>query len=508
MELRDVILPIEIVVCLLVTWPLVRQLAFEPFRYKLPCKAAQRIALLIGYFAFIAAVAVFAPVLLHFGAVLALGILLYERWRARPSYGRGSGLPPGSLGVVPRNHERDPYHFEKLIAKYGPIFKFNVEFHPYIYIASHKRALKFLRENDDVLIGAAQPISAGIPKGFVRYMPAQTHTKYRRILLSGISTDVIDDASPMILSAVRAKLLQICEEGCRPANGGVLIDDNLRELIFPIVLAVFFGVRPDTPQFDQIESFFADIDTRRETCGIEDRRIRAMNGMSDWIRARIDEFAKDPDAAPSCFLKSLADRQDAAALDATVRGNWVAMVEFATVDIIGLLQWLVKMLIDYPEWAERLRQEQGAHGDAPDWGEDSLAGRIVKETLRLERSEFLTRKSTKDVWFEGYRIPKDWSIRIGIRENNRDPETFDRPTEFDPDRFLGKEYSLEEYAPFGLFRHNCIGAAFASTVGRIFVTELGTGFDIQPNGEWTTQYVPPHWRPRAGFRLGLKARAA
>lgn len=507
MAVPDIILAIEVAVCLLVTWPLVRQLAFQPFRYKLPCKAAQRIAALIGYYGFIAAVAVFAPVLLHVGAPLALGVLIYERWRARSDYGRDSGLPPGSLGVVPRSHETDPYHFEKLIAKYGPIFKFSVEFHPYIYIASHKRALKFLREHDDVLIGAAQPISAGIPKGFVRYMPARTHTKYRRILLTGISTDVIDDVRPMIQSAVRSKLLRICDETRESSNGGILIDDALRELIFPIVLEVFFGVRPDTPQFNQIESFFADIDTRRETCGIEQRRGRAMGDMSDWIRARIDEFAKDPGAAPSCFLKSLVENQDAAALDATVRGNWVAMVEFATVDIVGLLQWLVKMLIDYPEWAERLRQEQAENGE-PDWGEDSLQGRIVKETLRLERSEFLTRKATKDVWFEGYRIPKDWSIRIGIRENNRDPETFDRPAEFDPDRFVGKEYSLEEYAPFGLFRHNCIGAVFASTVGRIFVTELGTGFDIEPNGEWTTQYVPPHWRPRAGFRLGLKARAA
>jgi len=407
-----------------------------------------------------------------------------------------------------RGHERNASYYETLITKYGPIFKLSRDFRPYIYIGGHERAIMFLRENDDALVGAAQPISATIPNGFLRYMPASIHSGYRRILQSGFTTDSINEALPFIAATIRNALEKISTD-CRETSGGkVDFDGYLRDSIFSIVLQAFFGVRRDTPLFDRMCALHADIDTRTDNCGAEAKRHGAMSEMMSVLRKQFDTYPKEPVASPPCFLKAMAERNEAASIDATVLGNWVAMVEFATIDVVGLLRWLLKMLIDHPAWVNRVR---GGPNTGPEHSEPagtSVVERIVKETLRLERSEFLTRKATRDIWFEGYRIPKGWTIRIGIREGNRNPDIFDRPADFDPDRFLDREYTLTEFAPFGLYRHNCIGAEFATAIARIFVTELATGFDLEAGGDWTTEYAPPHWRPCTGYRIGLKVRAS
>ena len=490
-----------------VTWPLVRQLSFAPFRYRSRCKAAKRTALLTGYITFVGLAAVIAPVFLHFVAILAFSLLVFERWRARPGYGRSRRLPPGSLAIMSRGHERNPFHYETLIAKYGPILKLSRDMRPYVYIYGHERATRFLRDNDDAILGLEQPISRAIPNGFLRYMPPSVHSPYRKIIQSGISADLIDKSTPFISIAIRNALTQIAED-CRHASGGkVNFDTYLRDMIFAIVMKVFFAVDRDTPQFEKMSALHADIDTRTDTCGAGRRRHSSMAEMTLVLRQRVRATSQSPASSPPCFLNVMIEHNDAETIDPTVLGNWAGMVEFATIDIVGLLRWLLKMLIDFPAWIGQVREEQTGGLDRSRSADASLAERIVMETLRLERSEFLTRIATRDISFEGFRIPKGWSVRIGIREGNRNPEVFERATKFDPDRFINREYSMTEYAPFGLYRHNCIGAVFATVIGRIFVEEFAAGFDLEPGGDWKTEYAPPHWRPLAGYLIGLKARA-
>ena len=64
----------------------------------------------------------------------------------------------------------------------------------------------------------------------------------------------------------------------------------------------------------------------------------------------------------------------------------------------------------------------------------SIGERVIRESLRLEQSEYLARRTTADIRFHGYRFPKGWRVRICIREGHRSADAFDRPDEFDPDR--------------------------------------------------------------------------
>ena len=50
--------------------------------------------------------------------------------------------------------------------------------------------------------------------------------------------------------------------------------------------------------------------------------------------------------------------------------------------------------------------------------------RIVQETLRLEQSESRYRRATADLELDGFRIPKDWLVRMCIRESHQDESVF------------------------------------------------------------------------------------
>jgi cytochrome P450 len=54
---------------------------------------------------------------------------------------------------------------------------------------------------------------------------------------------------------------------------------------------------------------------------------------------------------------------------------------------------------------------------------------------------------------------------------HQNPDIYPNPTEFSPDRFLGKTFSPFEYAPFGGGARRCIGAAFAHYEAKLVLAE-------------------------------------
>jgi cytochrome P450 len=287
-------------------------------------------------------------------------------------------------------------------------------------------------------------------------------------------------------------------------------DEYIRDMLFTIFLQLFFGVQRNAPLSDDMRSLYAIIDLRNRACGSDRKKKRATEELIVLLRQRAASYGDvraERAARPRCFLRVVMEADPDAARDDTLLGNLVYMVALGTNDVMGLIRWILKMLVDHPAWSQRLREQGETLGYRAD-GPISMAERIVKETLRLEQSEFLLRRSTRDIWFEGYRIPKNWLIRICIREGHRDSNVFAGPNAFDPDRFRDRKYSKIEYAPFGLYRHNCLGAHLTHAICRAFVIELARGFELQTGEKWSTERGIFHWQPLHGHRIDLYRRTA
>ena len=126
---------------------------------------------------------------------------------------------------------------------------------------------------------------------------------------------------------------------------------------------------------------------------------------------------------------------------------------------------------------------------------------------RLERAgpgKILIRRALAPLTLEGFHVPRGSLVCVLTRESHRDPMVFDDPHAFRPARFLGRTYSGDEYSPFGIDQHQCLGRALNLRVGTLFVEELIRGFAWSVVGDGPRCYGQYHWQPSHDFAIDVR----
>lgn len=486
-------------------WPLYRLLSNPVFRRWHTCHAMRVAGLLLVYVLAVVALALFASRLLLLAAVAAAGLLLAERWRSRPAYGNARRLPPGRLSLVPRDPWIDESFFDGQFNKYGRVFKMSQYFRPMICVYGPRLGVSLLQEHGETLRAPSVRFNSFIPRGFIRYMHADVHDKYRRIFQAALNRRVLDANRALFDTQVKQGLAEMAAASHAP--GGVHPSPQLNKMLFGIVTRLFTGLDENSSSFGELERLYSGLDISKAGCGSSKKEIRIARKIAGILQHRAAEYAANSSVvsnSPPCVLSEIMHLQPQAGHDITVLLNLVYMIQIGRSDLTGLFTWAIKMLTENPQWAERMRAAAGPDSRRPSNDEQALAGNIVREVLRLEQSEYLFRKALADIEFEGFVIPKGWLVRICIRDGHRDASVFAEPTCFDADRFRGRNYHREEYSPLGIGRHSCLGHQVIDLVGRLFVTELTTAYDAHCIQDGPRQYGRAHWEPSSDLRLQLK----
>jgi cytochrome P450 len=508
---------LEAAVLLAAPWPLWRLLAFRPFRERVPTKAAALAGLLAAFSASIVVMAVFAPMLLRIMAVSGLLAALGALWWLRPGFRRGRRLPPGRLTVLPLAPCLDHRFYQRQAARHGAIFKTGStlpcpSLRPTACVVGHEQGLDLLRHHDQALeVWPPAPFSPFIPRGFLRYMKQADHQTYSQLFRSAMTPDLIGDCATLARAEARAALSRMARESDAAPSRGFRPRPYLDEMLFAVLAGVFFGISSESDSFARLRALHRGIGIPRLT--LRSPRKRVEDAVNELMGFLVSEGPQSGQPAGSgsdradCLLSEMRRVEPQRADDPTVLGNLIYMLEAGRTDVGGLLMWVLKLLTDHPAWLAALQARSPlppSPSSAPD--EDSLADRVVKETLRLEQSEYLYRRVTGDIEIGDTVIPKGWLLRICIRDGHQNPAVFEHPESFDPDRFLGRKYLHSEYAPFGLFRHMCVGAQLTQVIARTFVTELAQGFDCQAVADGPPEHPRFHWEPSPRFRIRLSER--
>ncbi len=504
---------LEAAVLLAVPWPLWRLLVFRPFRERVPAKAARLAGLLAAYSAVIAVLAVFAPMALRLLVVLGLLAALGALWWLRPGFRRGRRLPPGRLTVLPLAPCLDHRFYQRQAARHGAIFKTGStlpcpSLRPTACVVGNEQGLDLLRRHDLALeVWPPAPFSLFIPRGFLRYMNQEDHQAYSQLLRSAMTPDLIADCAALVRTEARAALSGMARASDSAPSRGIPPRAYLDEMLFAVLAGTLFGIAPKADSFRKLQVLHRAIDIPRLTLRSPRRRVQdSVNELMGFLAAEGPQSAKHANTGSDhsdCLLSEILRVDPQRIDDPTVLGNLIYMLDSARTDVGGLLMWILKQLTDHPEWLAELRADSPSAA-----GEDSLSDRVVKETLRLQQSEYLYRRVTSDIEIGDTVIPKGWLLRICIRDGHQDPAVFDRPELFDPDRFLGRKYAHSEYAPFGLFRHMCVGAQLTQVIARTFVSELAQGFDCRAVEGGPPEHPRFHWEPNARFRIRIRERPA
>ena len=102
--------------------------------------------------------------------------------------------------------------------------------------------------------------------------------------------------------------------------------------------------------------------------------------------------------------------------------------------------------------------------------------KVVKESMRLYPPAWsLARAATKETEIGGYLLPIGANVVMSPWIMHRDPRFYDRPEQFDPDRWTGglsQRLPRFAYFPFGGGSRVCIGASFAMMEATLLVATI------------------------------------
>ena len=443
-------------------------------------------------------------------AVLALGgSALWLRWRGRSAYGTGRGLPRGSLDLLSPGPLLDPQYYPAAARTHGAFFKCVELTRSQVCVSSLAVGRQILSEHGGSLHPLDLPFHRFVPGGFLRRMDEPRHETYRRLFSAALSPRLVERWRDTLGAATARGLERLARASRSAGPEGVPPQPHVRDLVLEAWMSVFFGIAPAAPAMARLRELYAVTDIRHQRES-DAAVLAALEEIEAIVRQSVS-----PEGAPSargeapgtCVLREVVERQPHALDDPTAVRNLIYMLDTSAGDVSGLLMWVLKFLSDEPIWVARLRAEVSDLQASRPPGGDGLGSRIVAETLRLRQSEFVLREVTRPIRHRGLRIPGGWLLRISVQASHRDPHVFEHPDVFDPDRFLRKRPTRDEYAPFGLDRHACIGEPLARAMAEVFAREL-TRYEWEVATDGPTQMSSwRHWEPSSRFRVRLAPRA-
>lgn len=153
------------------------------------------------------------------------------------------------------------------------------------------------------------------------------------------------------------------------------------------------------------------------------------------------------------------------------------------------LEWAMTELLVNPKIMSKAKKEleeiigKGNLVEESDIARLPYLQAIMKETLRLHPPTplLVPRKAARDVDICGHTIPKDAQVLVNVWTIGRDPNIWENPTLFSPERFLGSEIDIKgrnfELVPFGSGRRICPGILLATRMLLLMLGSLINSFD-------------------------------
>jgi cytochrome P450 len=235
------------------------------------------------------------------------------------------------------------------------------------------------------------------------------------------------------------------------------------------------------------EIIFPLISSRRRARQHRDQGNRQPDLLGMLISSR------NPDGS------SLSDRQ--------VRDNLISVVIAGHETTAATLAWAFQLLAHNPAVQHRLIDQI----DQIDQGtDDAYMDAVIEEALR-HKPVFLflpPRVVKRPIKIGGWDYHPPAQLLACTYLLHHDPEFYDDPDKFMPERFLAKAPRPGTFLPWGLGRKRCPGRQFALMEIRSVLRQALSAWQILPAGD---RIERPRWRtvvltPHAGSKVILRTR--
>ncbi|MFF9816046.1 cytochrome P450 [Streptomyces sp. NPDC014006] len=197
---------------------------------------------------------------------------------------------------------------------------------------------------------------------------------------------------------------------------------------------------------------------------------REFNRALADLHLLVDEIIAERRASgqkPDDLLTALLDAKDENGEpigEREIHDQVVAILTPGSETVASTIMWLLQALAEHSEHADKVRDEvESVTGGRPVAFEDVRKLRhtnnVVIEAMRLRPAVWiLTRRAVVDTELGGYRIPAGADIIYSPYAIQRDPKSYARNLEFDPDRWLperAKDVPKHAMSPFSTGNRKC-----------------------------------------------------
>ncbi|KAM4692564.1 cytochrome P450 2F3-like [Rhinophrynus dorsalis] len=447
--------------------------------------------------------------------------ILFSKWKKK------NNLPPGPTPwpLIGNLHQIDklaPYEtLTQLGEKYGSIYTIYFGWNPVVVLYGYdtlKDAL--IGQADDFSGRAIVPVFKRIAKGKGLVFSNGPHwQQQRRFSLATLRNFGMGKRSIEERVTEEAKFLIefFQEKQGKPFCAG----PRIRAAVSNVICSVVFGERFDTEDetfqtllrminenisflgkrgFQMYNAFPGILE---KLPGEHNKIFQNASRLQTFLRGLIDNHAltRDPNC-PRDFVDSFLNKIEEEARDPeshfTVESlTYTAFNLFiaGTDTTASTIRWALRFMLLYPEIQKKVQDEiDNVLGSekCPSL-EDRVrlpyTDAVIHEVQRVASivPNGLPHAALYDIKFKGYTIPKDTQIITFLHSALNDKKYWDKPEQFNPDRFLdanGKFVKNEAHIPFGAGKRSCVGEALSKTEIFIFFISLLQKFTLtSPPGE-------------------------
>ncbi|XP_042059015.1 dimethylnonatriene synthase-like [Salvia splendens] len=217
---------------------------------------------------------------------------------------------------------------------------------------------------------------------------------------------------------------------------------------------------------------------------------RKMDGFCDYV---IDDHLERRGEGENDFVDVLLQIEDGVQFTRDcVKALIMNLLVGATDTSAGTIEWVMLELLRHPRVMEKAKAELNSVTGRNRWVEEHDMAQlpyiyaVIMETLRLHPIATLLAPhcAIGDCNVAGYNVSKGTLVLVNAWSIGRDPDSWDAPEEFLPERFIGKDIEFitgSNFAvlPFGSGRRRCPGMNLALKTVPTTLANLLHGFELK-----------------------------
>ncbi|PQQ08242.1 ent-kaurenoic acid oxidase [Prunus yedoensis var. nudiflora] len=326
------------------------------------------------------------------------------------------------------------------------------------------------------------------------------HARLRSYVTNAINQP---DALRRVALFVQPRMVAVLQSWA--LKGRIKAYDETKKLTFENIGQLFLSLEPG-PLLDTVDKLFDGLvkGVRAQPFNIPGfafhhalqcrKKLEAIFGSELEKRKNRKEVVSNDLMDGLMQIKDDDDDEGDKLSDQEVIDNIVSLVVAGYVSTSLASMWAIYYLAKFPNVLEKLREEnlaisQTKTGDfitSEDVSKMKYTNKVVEETIRMANiAQILFRLATKEAEYKGYKIPKGWHVILWVRYLHTNPENFDDPMCFNPDRW-NEPAKPGTYQVFGGGLRICAGNMLVRFQLAILLHHLSTGYKwelLNPDAE-------------------------